>query len=407
MLGKIKGVKHISLFCLFMISVATYAQKAETEADSSTSVASEWYKRINLRGYTQIRYNRLLETNSDLNCEQCDKSWGENGGLFLRRIRLVFFGQISDRLYIYIQPDFASSVESNNNFAQLRDVYFDLGLDKSNEFRLRFGQSKIPFGFENLQSSQNRLPLDRADPLNSAISNERDLGVMFYWAPKEIRERFSKIGNSKFKGSGDYGVFALGVFNGQSANKSDQNNQFHIVSRLSYPFQLKNKQIIEPGIQFYTGKYVLPSVTDGVTGKKNFEYSDQRAAASFVLYPQPFGFQAEYNIGTGPQYNPATNTIEQKKLSGGYALASYAVKIEDKLLLPFVRFQYYKGGKKHEMDARSYEVKDVEFGAEWQAFKYLEFVVSYNISDRRYEDSLKPINHQLGNLLRLQVQFNY
>lgn len=35
-----------------------------------------WADRINFRGYTQIRYNRLLETNSNLKCEQCDKSWG-------------------------------------------------------------------------------------------------------------------------------------------------------------------------------------------------------------------------------------------------------------------------------------------------------------------------------------------
>lgn len=403
-------LKYIALYFLLILNADAYSSVVDSNAvkADSSSTTSKWYKRISLRGYTQIRYNRLLETNSDLNCEQCDKSWGENGGFFLRRVRLVFFGQISDRLYIYIQPDFASSVDkSSNNFAQLKDAYFDLGLTKSNEFRLRFGQSKIPFGFENLQSSQNRLPLDRADALNSSISNERDLGVIFYWTPKKIDKLFSSLGNSRLKGSGDYGVFSFGAFNGQTANKSDQNNSLHIVSRLSYPFQFKNKQIIEPGIQFYTGKYVLPSVSAGVTGKSDFEYRDERAAVSFVLYPQPFGFQAEYNVGTGPQYNPKTNAIEQQKLKGGYALASYSVKIKDQLLLPFVRYQYYKGGKKHETDARSYEVKDVEFGAEWQVFKYLEFVGSYNIANRRYEDSLKPINHQEGNLLRLQLQFNY
>jgi hypothetical protein len=33
-------------------------------------------------------------------------------------------------------------------------------------------QSKVPFGFENLQSSQNRLTLDRNDALNSAANEE-------------------------------------------------------------------------------------------------------------------------------------------------------------------------------------------------------------------------------------------
>jgi len=407
---------YLIICCFFLSSTGNivYSQiiKRDTSAIEKDSIKqsplSEWYKRINIRGYTQIRYNRLLETNPDLKCEQCDKSWGENGGFFLRRIRLVFYGQISERLYFYLQPDFASSVDaSNNNFAQLKDAYFDLGLDRENEFRLRFGQSKIPFGFENLQSSQNRLPLDRADATNSSVSNERDLGVLFYWAPEKIRERFSKIGNARFKGSGDYGVFAFGAFNGQTANKNDANNQLHIVSRLTYPFELKNKQIIEPSVQFYSGKYVVTTVSPGVTGKDNFEYTDQRAAASFILYPQPFGLQIEYNIGTGPQYNTTTNTIEQHKLQGGYALASYAVKVNDQLLLPFVRYQYYNGGKKHERDARSYVVKDFEVGAEWQPFKYLEFVASYSMADRVFEDSLKPLNHQEGNLLRLQLQFNY
>ncbi|WP_395055838.1 hypothetical protein [Flavobacterium sp.] len=33
------------------------------------------------------------------------------------------------------------------------------------------GQSKIPYGFENLQSTQNRLVFDRNDVLNSAVGN--------------------------------------------------------------------------------------------------------------------------------------------------------------------------------------------------------------------------------------------
>ena len=45
-----------------------------------------WYEKISLRGYAQVRYNRLFSTNYNLKCEQCDKSWGDNGGIFLRRL---------------------------------------------------------------------------------------------------------------------------------------------------------------------------------------------------------------------------------------------------------------------------------------------------------------------------------
>ena len=76
-------------------------------------------------------------------------------------------------------------------------------------------------------------------------------------------------------------------------------------------------------------------------------------------------------------------------------------------LIPFSRFQYYDGGKKHELDARSYQVKELELGAEWQPNKNFELVVMYTFSSRRYEDAVLPMNFQRGNLLRLQAQLNF
>ena len=86
---------------------------------------------------------------------------------------------------------------------------------------------------------------------------------------------------------------------------------------------------------------------------------------------------------------------------------NYMLKIKDQILLPFLKYQWYNGGKKHELDARSYDVNDLEIGAEWQPFKNFEFVADYTISSRRYEDATKINNFQKGNLLRLQAQFNF
>jgi hypothetical protein len=390
------------------IKTSTLTDSLVTVAESSKSRNSKWYETISLRGYTQVRYNRLLETNPNLGCEQCDRSWGENGGFFLRRGRLILFGNVHERVYIYIQPDFASSASSTGlHFMQLRDAYFDLALDKKKEYRLRFGQSKVPFGFENMQSSQNRLALDRNDALNSAVSNERDLGVFFFWAPDKTRKLFSELVSSGDKGSGDYGVFAFGAYNGQTANRPEANNTLHAVSRLTYPFNIGKSQILEIGVQGYTGKYVVTSLTKNVVTTKGAEYKDQRAAASLILYPKPFGIQAEYNVGTGPQYNPFNNTIEQKDLEGGYAQIFYKLKLKNQVILPFVKYQYYRGGKKHELDARSYHVNDFEMGFEWQPIKNFELVAIYTMSERRYEDAVLKNNLQKGNLLRLQAQFNF
>jgi hypothetical protein len=394
-------VKFYLTFFLIFVTYLTYGQ--------TNSAKKQWFESFSIRGYAQIRYNRLLETNSKLKNEQGDRSWGENGGFFIRRMRIIFSGQVNERIYFYVQPDFASSASSTGlHFGQLRDAYFDVGLDAKNEFRFRIGQSKVPFGFENMQSSQNRLPLDRNDALNSAVSNERDLGVFFYWAPAGVRKLYSSLINEGLKGSGDYGVFGIGAFNGQTANKPEQNNDPHIVARLTYPFQIKN-QIVEMGLQGYTGNYVVTTdqLSAGVKINSNKSYLDQRVAASFILYPKPFGIQAEYNIGKGPEFNKATDSIEVRNLHGGYITASYKKDIGQQIIIPFSRYHYYHGGKKHELDARSYHVSEFEIGVEWQPNKNFEIVAMYTISERRFEDFKLQNNFQTGNLLRLQAQLNF
>ncbi|MBJ2124000.1 porin [Flavobacterium sp. IB48] len=387
------------------------------ETKSGGGVEEHWYDRISLRGYAQIRYNGLLSTNDKVSCEQCDRSWGTtstapdakaNNGLFIRRARLVFSGQVHPNVFFYFQPDFASSPASGiNNFVQIRDLYFDLSFDKKKEYRVRVGQSKIPYGFENMQSSSQRLTLDRADAINSSILNERDLGVFFYWAPAEIRQRFDMLVKDGYKGSGDFGVFAFGVYNGQIANKLDGNRDLNVVARVTYPFVI-GSQIIEPGIQAYTGKWAFTGeVSSGVIVNDPQYVKDQRVGATFVLYPRPFGIQTEYNIGTGPRYNTLTNTIDQTDLNGGYVLLNYKWDLKKQRIYPFAKFQYYDGGKKYEKDARSYVVRDYEFGIEWQPIKAFELTAEYVVADRSFVDSALPINRQQGNVLRLQAQFNF
>lgn len=401
-----------------VVRVLDSINKVKAAEEKSKPKKEHWYDNVGIRGYVQVRYNGLLSTNDKVSCDQCDKSWGttstavdakSNNGFFIRRARIVFSGQIHPNVYFYIQPDFASSPATGvNNFAQIRDAYFDLSFDKNKEYRVRIGQSKVPFGFENLQSSQNRLTLDRNDALNSAVANERDLGVFFYWAPSEVRERFAMLVKDGYKGSGDYGVFAFGAYNGQTANKSEGNRNLHVVARASYPFVIGN-QIIEPGIQAYTGKWAFTSeLSSGVTTADKQYTKDQRLAASFILYPKPFGIQAEYNIGKGPRYNKITNTVDESSLEGGYVTLNYKLDLpKHQYIYPFAKFQYYDGGKKFEKDARSYVVRDYELGIEWQPIKAFELVAEYVIADRTFEDSALPNNRQKGNLLRLQAQFNF
>lgn len=397
----------------FLISSVSHAQDNDSitiQQSEPVKKKAKWYEKFSFGGYTQIRYNRLLETNPKLNCDQCDKSWGEGGSIFLRRARIKFSGNVHERVYAYIQIDGASDLSSsaassNLSFLQLRDIYFDIYLDDDREFRIRPGLSKVPFGFENLQSSQHRIPIDRADPLNTAVPNERDLGVFFYWTPKKIQEHFETLKNQIMKGTGDYGVFGLGVYTGQTARRTDRNDNLHVVSRLTYPFKVGD-QFIEPSVFAYTGYInIVDWRSSDITGPTNFK--DERIGASLTVYPRPFGIQAEYNVGKSPAFNRSEGNIILKDLYGGYLQAMYAMKIKEQDIIFYGRGQYYNGGKKHELDATYHLVKELEFGIEWQPFPAFEFVAAYVMADRSAYNLTDPDYSESGNLLRLQLQINY
>ncbi|MEQ1733932.1 MAG: porin, partial [Bacteroidia bacterium] len=178
----------------------------------------------------------------------------------------------------------------------------------------------------------------------------------------------------------------------------------HIVSRLTYPFKFKNGQYFETSLQAYQGRV---GITKTKGNNAPDEFFERRAAASLIVYPQPFGVQAEYTIGVGPEFNTTTMRTENANLKGGYIQLMYYAKAGAQLIIPFVRTQYYNGGKKHEIDARKYRVTEHEIGIEWQPISNFEFVAMYTISNRTFEDYATPLNNQKGNLLRLQAQCNF
>jgi hypothetical protein len=402
-------------FCTLLLFIF-FTLNGFAQIDSTRKAApakkDHWYDKLSFRGYTQVRYSRLGETNKNLKLNQ-DKSVGDKGGFLIRRGRLVLSGDVHPRVYVYIQNDFgvtaAASISTTVlHYTGLRDAYFDLALDSAKTFRLRIGQSKVPFGFENMQSSQNRLPLDRAEPLNSAVSGERDLGIFFYWAPVKKRALFKSLIDDGLKGSGDYGCFGLGVYNGQTINKAETNNNLHAVVRFTWPFQVKN-QIFEAGLQAYSGMYTVESISSGTKTNSDRNYNDTRCAATFVMYPKPFGILAEYNIGEGPVYDPVADSVRVGPLEGGFVTFSYMFKVPkwNQVVIPYARAQYYSGGWKTERDAAHYKVNDYEFGIEYQFLKNFELTAAYLMANRRITDKTNETNHQSGNLIRLQLQFNY
>ena len=283
----------------------------ESRGIGDVPVRERWYEKISVRGYTQFRYN--YTSGNDLLTSPGDRSIVKYNEFFLRRARLIVSGQPHDRVFVYLQGEFAGFVtdtNSNNNnegTAVLRDAYADIFLTENKEWRIRAGQSKIPFGFETMQSSQNRLAFDRNDATFSAVPNERNLGVYLYYAPTVVRERFRRLVESGLKGSGDYGMLGIGVYNGQAIDQQDANKNKHVIFHSMYPHEFSNGQIVQVGMDAYTGQVfvstspVVPTNPAGTNGQpfspqvtNGGNYLDERVAWHLVVFPQPFGLQAEY-----------------------------------------------------------------------------------------------------------------
>lgn len=374
-----------------------------TQASKERSYSTN---KVNIRGYVQVRNTTMLGGDEGVNLWSDrsvgdDKSFGNDKNFLIRRARVILFGDVGDRLSYYIQPDFASSAGTTGNIAQLRDVYGDVYITKNREHRVRVGQSKVPYGFENLQSSQNRLALDRNDALNSAVRDERDLGAFYYYTPVATQEMFKDIMKQGLKHTGNYGQFGFGFYNGQGANRGDQNDNYHVVARYTQPWKTESGQYFEAGIQGYKGQYVsstgayrtevgnaivaraAPTLGSGLPLSNRNGVDDERLGVSFIMYPQPFGIQAEWNWGNTPGLDLTTNTIEKKSLNGGYVQAMYQINdfkfLDTKgTLIPFIKWQYFDGYNKAETNSPQNNVNDWEIGAEWQIAPEVELVAYYH-----------------------------
>lgn len=409
--------------------------------------SKSWTSRVNMRGYVQNRVTAMIGNDGDNAANPVDlwsdRSVGTDTSInpdknfLIRRARVIIFGDFGDHLSYYIQPDFASSASGTNNIAQLRDAYGDVNIDKARVHRVRVGQSKVPYGFENLQSSSNRLSMDRVDAMNSAVRDERDTGAFYYYTPENVQALFKEINDKGLKHSGNYGMLALGFYNGQGANRSDVNDNYHVVARATYPWKTESGQIYEAGIQGYRGDYAPTTGRYNFNGNSNVStsantgatqtptiaaadakgFKDQRVGVSFVMYPQPFGLQAEWNWGTTPGLDLAQNRIEEKHLQGGYVQAMYKIDnfqflATNGTLIPFIKWQYFDGYNKAETNAPKNEVNDWELGVEWQLAPEVEIMAEYHRMKRNNlvtgnRAGTQDYQSFTADALRVQLQYNF
>jgi hypothetical protein len=371
-----------------LITAEERAQALEQSAMAKMAAGPRdipWYEKVSIDGYTQVRHTEQMSTDAYTTRADNDRSLDPNQSLIVRRGRFKLAGDFG-RVYLYSQWDLAASVDSGSkaNFGlQTRDLYADIALDEAKEHRVRVGVSKVPYGWVNLQSSQNRLTMERPEALNSAVEGERDQGVYYMYASTESRALFKSLVKDGLKGSGDYGVFTA--------------------------------QIYEAGVGAYAGRFKIG--TEAISGStpamstrdSTDGFVDRRASAHFIMYPQPWGIEAEWTTGQGPQMNDAKTRIEKGYLNGGYVLVNYRHKYgEQSELIPFVRWNYFDGARKFGNNAPKLCINEVDLGFEWQWRKEVELQLQYTFSDERTNSSsTSPTIVNGSQRVALQLQFNY
>lgn len=398
------------------------ATPSAAPAHSADKKKKAWYEKLLIRGYTQLRVNEIISGDrtapsgiSRLRSVQ-DGGINDNGNFSIRRARLVFQGEISDRVSLYMQGDLAAAVsnqsgtERRENFFQMRDAYADVFLDKAKSLKVRLGQSKVPFGWENMQSSSNRIPLDRTDAINAPVPGERDLGIVAYFTPPKIQKIWDALTADGQKLFGNYGAFGVGVFNGQSINRTERTSGMMTVAMASIPVRLDGLggmfegQVAEFGASGIRNAF-RPEVRSG--GVSTLAYRDDHIAVHGMIYPKPFGIQAEWTWGRAPQWDPAKADIVTRRTTGGYVMGMFrADHTPIGQIIPFARWQHYRGSWKAAINAPALDTDELEAGVEWLPMKELELTVSY-ANVKRNEADERRTGRATGDLVRAQVQWNY
>jgi hypothetical protein len=378
------------------------------------ALASKWYERIGLRGYTQFRYADVVSEDGPALEVPADRSVNANESLVIRRGRFIFSGDAAEHLSLYAQMDFNGSTGAADFSVQMRDLYADVWLDKARLWRVRIGQSKVPYGWVNLQSSQNRAPMERPDALNSGVEGERDLGAYLMWNTPSTKALFRDLVALGLKGSGDYGVVSVGAYSGQGLNRPDQNGDLYLSGRLSYPFKLASGQFVELGVQGYGGRFVSPTqaitvANASITPAQNPDgVVDTRVAFTAIWYPQPLGIETEWTLGSGPTLSDDLRQIESDFVHGGYVQLNYRTRSALGSWFPFTRWNYYDGGRKFAKNAPRSLVNEVDVGLEFARWTELELTAVFTHTFSRTRTGSFPYVPTRGaNRMGLQAQWNY
>lgn len=306
-----------------------------------------------------------------------DKEVDTNFGI--RVVRFYIKGDVMEDWSYKVQMEY-SGFPGTNKGVRLLDAYGEWNHFKA--FKIRFGQTKRVFSFENpyhpwKTGQDNYAQVIRhlvgfSDRVGEQTSGGRDLGIV--------------IQGELFPSSiGDLLHYQIGLYNGQGINKNDVNSSKDLIGGLIFT-PLKHLQI---GAFGWTGEY----------GEKENKVARRRMAFG-VNYESDWTIRAEYITSKGGVY---LHPEYADKADGWYMTVGIPIA---KYFRIYPRWDVYRHEKTWDTMTSNYGIT-----LNYTLHKHLMLQAGYHYSSRRnisYDaQKTRSAEHQKSNNITAELYFRF
>lgn len=375
-------MKKVILTALVAVSLTTQAQEKK----------ASWFNNVKLSGYGMTQYQYSSREN--------DKSNTFN----LRMFRLALDGRIMDEFYWKAQVQLNGNTSTLGSSPRVVDLFAEW--QRYSAFRVKIGQFKRPFTFENpihpitqgfMSYSQNVLKLvGMSDRTGEHASNGRDLGV-------QIQGDF--LPNAEGRNILHY---QLGVFNGQGTNTKDVDQRKDVIGGI-WVAPIKGLRL---GVFGWEGSAARKGTWTDENGNSHSgvrSLPKHRYAISGEYLCNDWTFRSEYVHSTGKAFSTTINNFNDdnskncnlskngEKADGYYALV--IAPVIQKKLHAKARYDVYRPKAEWATAKTYYEVGLVyEFHPNFQI----------NLEYARVNDkSVSALTKHSYNMVDVEVDFKF
>ncbi|MBQ8424082.1 MAG: porin [Coprobacter sp.] len=322
--------KIVSCMLIIVLTAGTVSAQTDTmlvERVSTNEKEITKLKKIvsklpRISGFINFRY------------QYSDKNGGSNS-FDVRRARLDFKGNISTKVDYRLFLEFSGT-------PKVLDAYVRWKIDR--RVNVQVGEFKIPFSLENtygpttLETIDNSMAISKLcnySDLSGMSANGRDIGIGLYggFLP---RDGYNIV---------DY---AIGVFNGNGINISDNNKAKDFSGRLN----INPLRSLTLSASYYYGRYKKSGAT--------YSIDRERVAAGAQWVDNKWLVRSEYLYG---------KTADTKS-EGVYAVVGYYVHPQ---VQPLLKYDYFKSDKALDSSRES----DFTVGLNYSPIKWIRLQANY------------------------------